>query len=141
MSYASATGVQRLAVQTAAHKLALGTAAARYGLNPTGVVNDAPIATLAADMQAALTAVGEGLVATQAVVSNGGTAPVKNSAGTAVPGTSTYEVAANAVSAVKLPATVAPVVSGVLAGIVATGTGTTVTLTVANGVVTAVALS
>lgn len=80
------------------------------------------------------------LPATQAVVADGATVPVKNSAGTAVPGTAVATVAANVVTAVKLPATVATVVSGI-SSVAATGTGTKVTFTVANGVITGIALS
>lgn len=94
------------------------------------------------------------LPATQAIVTDAGTAPVKNSAGVAVPGTSTYTVAANAVTGVNLPATVAPVanaatvvvqnsagtvVAGTHAATVAAGALSNVKLaatiaTVANGV-------
>lgn len=81
------------------------------------------------------------LPATQAVVTNGGTSPVQNSAGAAI-GTGTYTVAANAVSNIKLPATVAGVTSGakINAGTV-TGTGNFATFTVANGVITGIVLS
>lgn len=93
--------------------------------------------------QVAIAAVGysASLPATQAVVSNGGTSPVQNSAGAAI-GTGTYTVAANAVSNIKLPATVAGVTSGVKinAGTV-TGTGNFATITVANGVITGIVLS
>lgn len=80
------------------------------------------------------------LAATVAPVVSG-PVTMQNSAGTAIAGVHNATVAAGVLSNVKLAATVAPVVSGVLAGIVATGTGTTVTVTVANGLVTAVALS
>lgn len=91
---------------------------------------------------AAATAVGGAaapLPATQAIVSNAGTVPVQNSAGAAV-GSGVLTVAANAVSNIKLPTTVAAVTSG-LSTVAATGTGTKVTFTVANGVITAITLS
>lgn len=80
------------------------------------------------------------LAATEAIVSNGGSVVVQNSAGTAVAGTHTATVASGAVSNVKLAATIAPVANGAtVAGV--TGTGTTATITVANGVITGIALS
>lgn len=48
----------------------------------------------------------------KAVVSNGATAPLKNSAGTAVGAAATLTVAASALTEVKLPATTAAVVTG-----------------------------
>lgn len=91
---------------------------------------------------AALGAAGFGtsLPDTQVVVTNDDTVVVKNSVGTTVPGTHKAEVAAGALTDVKLAATIAPVASGALA-VAATGTGTTVTLTVTNGAISAVALS
>lgn len=85
---------------------------------------------------------------TQAVVANAGTTPVQNSAGAAI-GTGTYTVAANAVSNVKLPATVGAVSnSGTVTCTVTTVTARTagqadskvVTFTVANGVITAISI-
>lgn len=76
----------------------------------------------------------------KATVSNAQAVVVKNSAGnTVAPGT-TAVVAGSVLTNVKLAATQAVVASGLLTP-AATGTGTKVTLTVANGVVTAVALS
>ncbi len=88
------------------------------------------------------------LTATQAVVSNAGTSPVQNSAGAAI-GTGTYTVAANAVSNIRLPATVGAVSnSGTVTCTVTTTTARTagqsdskvVTFTVANGVITAITI-
>ena len=88
------------------------------------------------------------LTATQAVVSNAGTSPVQNSAGAAI-GTGTYTVAANAVSNIKLPATVGAVSnSGTVTCTVTTTTARAagqsdskvVTFTVANGVITAITI-
>lgn len=78
-----------------------------------------------------------------AVLANGGAVAVHNSAGANVAGVHTAEVANGALTDVKLAATVAPVVNGqALAGVAPTGAYTnTVTFTVANGVITAIALS
>ena len=80
------------------------------------------------------------LPATQVVLSHGQNVPIKNSAGVAVPGSANAVVAGGALSSVNLPATVAAVTSG-LSTVAATGTGTKVTFTVANGVITGIALS
>lgn len=80
---------------------------------------------------------------TIAMVDSADTVVVHNSAGTNVAGTHTAEVAVGALTDVKLAATVAPVTSGqVLTGVTPTGTFiTSVTFTVANGVITAIVLS
>lgn len=79
---------------------------------------------------------GDDLPATSAVVDDDDTAPVQNSAGAAI-GTGTINVAANAVTNIRLPATVA----GVSNGQALTVGGSTYTFTVANGVITAIAVS
>lgn len=81
--------------------------------------------------------------ATQAVVSNGGTVSVANSANSKTVAGATYVISASAVSRISLPATAALVTSAqTLTGVTPTGTYTnTITFTVANGVITAVALS
>lgn len=88
------------------------------------------------------------LTATQAVVSNAGTSPVQNSAGAAV-ANGTYTVAANAVTNIRLPATVGAVSnSGTVTATVTTVSARTagqsdskvVTFTVANGVITAISI-
>jgi len=81
--------------------------------------------------------------ATIAMVDNSDTVVVKNSAGTTVTGTHTAEVAVGVLTDVKLAATVAPVLNGgTLTGVTPSGTySTTVTFTVASGVITAIALS
>lgn len=143
MTIETSTAAQRLTLRD---KLAIAaTAAQKYGQNarnPT-VFGAALFDPLVVAVQAAIAAAGysASLPATQAVVSNGGTSPVQNSAGAAI-GTGTYTVAANAVSNIKLPANVAGVTSGVKvnAGTV-TGTGNFATITVANGVITGIVLS
>lgn len=89
------------------------------------------------------------LTATQAVVSNAGTSPVQNSAGAAI-GTGTYTVAANAVTNIRLPATVAGISNSGTTNVPITFTtarsaGATATVvatyTVANGVVTAITIA
>lgn len=88
------------------------------------------------------------LAATQAVVSNAGTSPVQNSAGASI-ANGTYTVAANAVTNIRLPATVGAVSnSGTVTATVTTATARTagqsdskvVTFTVANGVITAISI-
>lgn len=89
------------------------------------------------------------LTATQAVVSNAGTSPVQNSAGSAI-GTGTYTVAANAVTNIRLPATVAGISNSGTTNVpitfttarTANSTATVVaTYTVANGVITAITIA
>lgn len=111
-------------------------------VDPITAAQAADIDTALSALLTALTAAGFGAPVDPLVaqVANASTVPVKNSAGTAVPGTATATVAGSVLTAVNLPATVAPVTSGLLTP-AATGTGTKVTLTVAGGVVTAVALS
>ncbi len=108
--------------------------------------NAAPItAKQAIDIDAALTALQTSLAAAgfggtspnEVVVSNNSNITVKNAGGTS---TSTAKVVAGALVETTLPATVALVKSGP-AGVAATGTGTTVTLTVAAGKISAIALS
>lgn len=101
-----------------------------------------PVDAALVNLNTALVAAGSGAVlpATQTIVSNAQSLPVQNSANAAVPGTHNAFVVDGAFQKVKLAATVAPVTSGLLP-VAATGTGTQVTLTVANGVVSAVTLS
>lgn len=74
-----------------------------------------------------------------AVVANGGTVAVRNSAG-ANSHNATAVVTGSTLTGVNLAATVAMVDSGqAVTGV--TGTGTTATITVANGVITGIALS
>ena len=80
--------------------------------------------------------------ATQAVVSNGGTVTAANSANTKTVSAS-YVISGSAVQRVSLPANAAIITSSqALTGVTPTGIfATTVTFTVANGVITAIALS
>lgn len=97
--------------------------------------------TIRAQFEAFATAAGIAatpLPATQALVGNGASLPVKNSAGNETK-TGTATVAANAITGIALAATVALVDNADT--ITVTGTGTTCTLTVANGVVTGGVLS
>lgn len=77
---------------------------------------------------------------TDAIVRNSDGMPVRNSANRNVTGTHPITIADGGVVFVRLASHVAPVVSG-LHAVAATGTGTKVTLTVANGEVTAITLS
>lgn len=105
--------------------------------NSAGTVTKVGVATVAANAIS-----GVALPATSAIVDSGSAPVMQNSAGTAIPGTSVRTVAAGAESNIKLPATVAPVVNGVKINAVSvTGTGNFATITVANGVITAIVLS
>lgn len=89
---------------------------------------------------AASAVTGVNLGATVAMVDNADAVTVQNSAGTAVAGSHAAAVSAGVLSNVKLAPTIAPVVNGAtFPGV--TGTGTTATITVANGVITGIALS
>jgi hypothetical protein len=143
MPVANATPLQRLTLRNEAVKTGVACQSfAQNGITP-GTAHAAAIDAQLATLLTALSDVGAtaALPATQAVVQNGGTAPVQNSAGAAI-GTGTFTVAANAVSNIKLPANVAGVVSGVKvnAGAVS-GSGNFATITVANGVITGIVLS
>ena len=97
---------------------------------------------LAADAAIVAAGYSPSLPATQAIVANGGSVPVKNVAGVAVPGSSVATVAGGVLSAVNLPTNVAPVVSGVKVNAVSvTGTGNFATITVTAGVISAIVLS
>lgn len=76
-----------------------------------------------------------------AVVANDATVVVKNSTGATVAGTHTAVVTGSTLTNIKLAATVAPVVTGLVADVVVTGTGTKLTLTVAGGKITGAVLS
>lgn len=78
------------------------------------------------------------LAATVAPVVNAASVPLQNSAG-AAKGNGTVAVAAGVVTSVRTPATSAIVANGDT--VPATGTGTTATLVIANGVVTGVTLA
>lgn len=113
--------------------------------NAEGVTNPNP--ALATFLQDAATKtpgyVAAPLPATQAIVTTGNTLPVKNSAGT-VTKNGTATVAANAVTGVALPATSAIVDNGASAVLRTSGglaTGSTVTATVAGGLLSNVRLS
>lgn len=103
--------------------------------NSAGTVSKNGTATVAAN---AVT--GIALAATEAIVSNAANVVIQNSAGTAVAGSHAATVAAGVVSNVKLASTIAPVANGATVANV-TGAGTTATITVANGVITGIALS
>ncbi len=84
---------------------------------------------------------GVNLAATVAMVDNSDSLPLQNSAGTAK-GNVTATVAAGAVSNVRTPATAAIVTNNEALTVPVTGTyTTTATVTVANGVITGIALS
>lgn len=143
MSIATITPAQRVEVRDATLSAAL--AMQRYtqsGTTPRAdeVAQADPILNAAA---AALTVAGaSGLPATSAVVANGATVNVENSAGN-LDSPATAVVAGSAISGVRLAATKTIVTSGqALTGVTPTGTfATTVTFTVAAGLITGIVLS
>lgn len=141
MSFGTATPAQRLKVRdTALQSYAATQPFAQTQRAPTAaeLAKITPVLEAASD---ALLAVGIGgadpLPATQAIVKSGDSLPLKTSAGVAA-GTVTATVANSAVTDVKLAATSGVVTNGQT--ITATGSGTTATITVTNGVVS-IALS
>jgi hypothetical protein len=144
MPVATATALQRLTLRNEAVKLGVACQSfAQTGAAP-GPIHAAAIdaqvtATLAA---AADVGASTALPATSAVVTNGQAVTMQNSQGTAIAGTHTASVAANALSNVKLDATVATLKNGVKqSGFTVTGTGTFFTPTITNGVCTGGVLS
>lgn len=137
--------------QTGQKKTAWADAAAAYfrqvgQSNKTNFVD--ALATYYAKVNAGTISAPTYLSQTQAVVNNAGTSPVQNSAGAAI-ANGTYTVAAQAVTNIRLPATVGAVSnSGTVTCTVTTTTARTagqsdskvVTFTVANGVITAITI-
>lgn len=146
MAYADLTPAERQNLSRLAHIAATETHRARedfgvHGKDTARIFLGNAYVTI----DAVLTALAAALPQTapdplKATVSNAQAVTVKNSAGTTVAPGTTAVVAGSVLTNVKLAATQAVVASGLLTP-EATGTGTKVTLTVANGVVTAVALS
>lgn len=142
MSFASATAAQRRKVRDEAVKTNFATQPfAQNGVTPT-TAEDTAIGVQLLAMSTALSAVGvTGLSATQAVVANGGTVNVENSAG-ALDSPATAVVAGGELTGVNLAATKTIVTNGVKVNAVSvTGTGNFATFTVTNGVITAIVLS
>lgn len=143
MSIATITAAQRVEVRDAC--LTAAHAMQRYAQNAkTPEADETAEATpvLEAAAAALVVAGASGLPATSAVVANGATINVENSAGN-LDSPATATVAASAVTNVRLAATKTIVTSGqALTGVTPSGTFTsTVTFTVANGVITGIALS
>lgn len=141
MSYASATAAQRLAMNSTAEQLAAATQGARAGGNLPALNGHINPDTVAAACASAIAAAGIGLIATQVVVSNGATVNVENSAGALdSPGTAT--VAAGVLTDVKLAATKTILTNAApVSGVTVTGSGTTFTPTIVDGVLVAAVLS
>lgn len=143
MSIATITAAQRVEVRDAT--LTASLVMQKYSQSATTPrADEVALATPVLDAAAAALAVAgsTGIPSTSAVVANGSTVNVENSAGNLdSPGTVT--VAASTVTNVRLAAAKTIVTSGqALTGVTPTGTfTTTVTFTVANGVITGIALS
>ena len=141
MAFKSSTLAQRQAVRNAVINLdkAVQLAHDTGPLNPLGDDVD----TLGAAAVAALNATGSASGGTTAIVTNGQTPIVMANSANSKTVNGTAVVANGAVSRVSAPATAAIVTSSqALTGVAPTGTYTnTVTFTVANGVITAIALS
>lgn len=143
MSIATITAAQRVEVRDACVSASL--AMQRFAQSATTPRTDetAEVTPVLEAAAAALVVAGaSGLPATSAVVANGASLNVENSAGD-LDSVGTATVAASAVTNVRLAATKTIVTSGqALTGVTPTGTyTTTVTFTVAAGVITAIILS
>jgi hypothetical protein len=142
MSIATITAAQRVEVRDACLTAALAIqphvqSAATPDAGETAVVTPALDAAAAALSAAGST----GLPATSAVVANGDSVNVENSAG-ALDSPATAVVAGSAITGVRLAATKTIVTSGVKVNAASvTGTGNFATITVANGVITGIVLS
>lgn len=138
--------------QTAQNHRSWAKAAAAYfrqvgSSNKTNFVD--AMATYYAKINAGVIAPPASITSTQAVVSNGGTSPVQNSAGTLI-ANGTYTIAANAVTNIRLPATSAGINNAGTTNVPITfttarsagATATAVaTYTVAGGVITAITIA
>lgn len=150
MSFQSITAAQRLEVRDSAVQVSTLTQKFAQDGKAPSTAEAALIAPALNAMAAALTVAGvTGLPTTSAIVVNASTVPVQNSAGAAI-GTGTVTVAASAVTNVKLPATVAGVsnagvVTVPITFVTARTAGATATVaatvTVANGVITAISIA
>lgn len=143
MSIATITAAQRVEVRDECLRASL--AMQRFAQSGTTPRTDetAEITPVLEAAAAALVVAGaSGLAATSAVVANGASINVENSAGN-LDSPATATVADSAVTNVRLAATKTIVTSGqALTGVTPTGTyTTTVTFTVAAGVITAIVLS
>lgn len=142
MSFSTITAAQRLEIRDSAVQVASVTQPfAQNGLAPTAA-ELALITPVLSNCAAALGVAGAtGLPATQAIVANGNTVAVRNSAG-AASHNGTAVVAGGAVTGVNLAATVAMVDSGTAITVPVTGTyATKITPTVVAGVITGFVLS
>ncbi|QTZ83322.1 hypothetical protein phiGM223_56 [Pseudomonas phage phiGM22-3] len=146
MAYADLTPAQRQNLSRLAHIAATETHRAREDFGVHGKETARIfLGNAYVTIDTVLNALAEALPQTtddplKAVVDNAQAVTVKNSAGTTVAPGTTAVVADHVLTNVKLPATQAVVTSGPLVT-EATGSGTTVTLTVTNGAVSAVTLS
>lgn len=151
MSFQSITAAQRLAIRDNASKVA--TAAQKYvqTFEPITAAEGNEVNPLLVPLANALAAAGASasLPATQAIVSNGSTIPLQNSAGASIDNI-TLTVAANTVGNAKLPATTAAVkntaavtvpVTFVTARTAGQQATVAVTFTVAAGVITAISIA
>jgi len=139
MSIVTATAAQRAELQAALAQCGKDLHHFSERGNTPSTDEAAELAATIARAQAALAAAGYSSVPTgSAVVANSGTVAVRNSAG-ADSHNATAVVTGTTLTGVNLAATVALVDNGDTT--TATGTGTTATLVVANGVVTGVTLA
>lgn len=140
-----ATQAQLKAARNASLKLARTTQPYAQGdLSLSTESNSTARAAVKADADAAVTAataIGGGIAATSAVVANGATINVENSAG-ALDSNGTAVVAGNAVTSVQLASTKTILTNALkFSGVTITGSGTFFTPTIVNGVMTGGVLS
>lgn len=142
MSIATITAAQRVELRDALLTGALAMQRFTQSATTPRADETAEVTPVLNDAATALTVAGaSGLPATSAVVANGDSINVENSAGN-LDSPATATVAASAVTNVRLASTKTIVTSGAKINAVSvTGTGNFATITVANGVITAIVLS
>jgi hypothetical protein len=138
MSLVSATAAQRATLNGKLENAGKYTHQFTESAVAPTAAREAELADYLNDAVDALAAVGYSSTPAGAVIANGATVPVRNSAG-ADSHNATAVVSGTTLTGVNLAATVALVDNGDT--VAATGTGTTATLVVTNGVVTGVTLA
>lgn len=142
MSIATITAAQRVEVRDECLRASLAMQRfAQSGTTPRADETAEVTPVLEAAAAALVVAGASGLPTTSAVIANGASVNVENSAGN-LDSPATATVAAGAVTNVRLAATKTIVTSGVkIDAVSVTGTGNFATITVADGVITAIVLS
>lgn len=142
MSIATITAAQRVEVRDECLRVSLAMQRfAQSGTTPRTDETDEVTPVLEAAAAALVVAGASGLPATSAVLANGGTVNVENSAGN-LDSPATATVAASAITNVRLASTKTILTNALkFSGVTITGTGTFFTPTITNGVLTGGVLS